>query len=835
MFKVKNAKTINNLANKSFNSNKLRNSFVIIAIALTTVLFTSLFTIGSSLMGSLQESTMRQVGSSAHGTFKNLELDEYEKISKNESIVNIGYSVVLGFPENKELTKRPTEIRYTSSEWQAKSMFAFPTKGRLPEAKNEMATDTMVLNRLGVPCELGQSITIEYKLDNKEIIDTFTLVGFWQGDNAIPASEIWLSPTYVKDKLIGFKGDKLYGKLNADVMFKNSLFIEKKMQNIVNESGLADNNIQYGVNWAYAGNNKNVDITTFLGIISAIFLIIFSGYLIISNIFYISIVKDIRFYGLLKAIGTTSKQIKKIIKRQATLLCLIGIPIGLVAGFLVGKVLTPMALSSLNLTNIVISLNPIIFIGAAIFSIITVFVSVKRPSKVAAKISAIEAIRNTDKTKNTRKKEKKTKKVTPFRMAKENIFRNKKKMIMVTASLSLGLIILNCAYSIVNGFNMDKYLSNSMVKDFTVADAAYFNVYKCYRGEQTLNKEFLSELYSKEGIQEKGNIYYHELEYAIDENIRNAVKQAIVNFDMSDNEAALFNEEISKENISTQLYGLDDSVLEELVCYEGKIDQQKFQTGKYVVVSTFDADGKIPFYKIGDSVMIDYPSGKSNEYEVMAMADIPYPISVRYRNIVDVKFFLPSHEFSQNMGELAPMLTTFDTDKKVQKEIESYLDNYCNNINKDLQYNSKDIFSKEFESLKTTYLSVGLVVSSILAFIGIVNFVNTTITSLISRKRELAMLQSIGMTRKQMSQMLIYEGLIYVCLTAFIVLILGSPLGYLAIKATMCNNIAFSPTFTVMPSMLCIPVFIIFVFVITLIAYRVINRKSIVERLREVE
>ena len=152
------------------------------------------------------------MGSNAHATFKNLDMQEYEKISKNKSIKEIGYSVVLGFAENRELIKRPTEIRYTSGEWQAKSMFAFPTSGRLPEAENEIATDAIVLDRLGIPCKLGQNVTIEYSLNNEKITDTFTLVGFWEGDSVISASEIWLSPSYVKDRLLGYEGDELYGK-----------------------------------------------------------------------------------------------------------------------------------------------------------------------------------------------------------------------------------------------------------------------------------------------------------------------------------------------------------------------------------------------------------------------------------------------------------------------------------------------------------------------------------------------------------------------------------------------------------------------------------------------
>ncbi|MDD2235323.1 MAG: ABC transporter permease, partial [Desulfitobacteriaceae bacterium] len=306
MFNVNNKKAINNLALKSFQANKLRNIFAVVAIVLTTILFTSLFTVSSSLLDSMQESTMRQVGGSFHGTFKYLQPEEYEKLKTHKLIKDIGYSVVLGFAENKELLKRPSEIRYTSSAWQAKGFFALPTTGRLPQDGKELAADTIVLEKLGIPCELGQRVTLEYTLSGQKIVDTFTLVGFWEGDMVIRASQIWLSQKYVEDKLIGYipmyEGD-FVGTINADVSFNNSSQIEKKLQKVIVESGYGINDITYGVNWAYIGNKEETDLLTVTGIVGIILLIIFCGYLIISNIFYIAIAKDIQDYGLLKAVG----------------------------------------------------------------------------------------------------------------------------------------------------------------------------------------------------------------------------------------------------------------------------------------------------------------------------------------------------------------------------------------------------------------------------------------------------------------------------------------------------------------------------------------------------
>lgn len=480
-----------------------------------------------------------------------------------------------------------------------------------------------------------------------------------------------------------------------------------------------------------------------------------------------------------------------------------------------------------------VSINPYIFIFSALFAVITVIISITKPSKLAQKVSPIEALRKTEA--QSRRKDKNSKKITMFRMANENIFRNKKKFLKVVISLSLSLIILNCTYSIANSFDMDKYLSNCMTKDFSVADAAYYNVYQTYNKEQTLSKEFLNQLYSNSQIKSSGNIYFEELIYPIDDNVKNTVISAIKEFDMSAEKSNFFNDEISRKNLEALYYGLDDSIIEDLEIFDGKIDKAKFKSGNYILVNTFDSAGKMNYYNIGDTVDLTFPNGSIKEYEVMAIAHIPYPISCRYSKPVDIEFFTSSKEFTNNLGNIAPMLTTFDVNEGSDSQIETFLDNYCTNINTDMQYTSKNIFVKEFENLKNTYMSVGITLSIILGFIGIMNFSNTIITSLIDRKHELAVLKSIGMTNSQTLKMLTIEGLLYIVFTFLLSLSLGSFIGFYLIQLSMGENIAFSAKFSVMPSILCSPILLIISTIVPIISHHIINKNSITERLRGIE
>lgn len=119
--------------------------------------------------------------------------------------------------------------------------------------------------------------------------------------------------------------------------------------------------------------------------------------------------------------------------------------------------------------------KPIFLVIAALFSFWTVWISCMKPCKVAARVSPVEAVRYTDTSYHGKKKEKKSKKVSTFSFAWANVGRNRKKVVIVVLSLSLSMILLNCVYSLVRGFDKDKFVSQYLVGDAMVTDASILN------------------------------------------------------------------------------------------------------------------------------------------------------------------------------------------------------------------------------------------------------------------------------------------------------------------------------------------------------------------------
>ncbi|HBB29430.1 MAG TPA: ABC transporter permease, partial [Clostridiales bacterium] len=217
------------------------------------------------------------------------------------------------------------------------------------------------------------------------------------------------------------------------------------------------------------------------------------------------------------------------------------------------------------------------------------------------------------------------------------------------------------------------------------------------------------------------------------------------------------------------------------------------------------------------------------------VANLPYNLTVRHSHPYNTELYMLNDEFISNAGNLTPMYTTFNVKDDFEDEMNSFLKNYCENVNPDMYYNSRDTFVEEFKTMQNSFKSVGLALSLIIGFIGLMNFVNTMLTSIISRRRELAMLQSIGMTKKQVNRMLVFEGMTYALLTTSFVLTIGLALSFLLVKFMFSGLWYFNLNFSAVPFLICIPILFILSLFVPVLSYKTVSKDSIVRRLREVE
>lgn len=852
MNKVKNQKVVERLSVRSLRSARLRNLVAVCAIALTTIMFTTLFTIGGSLLSTMQEATMRQVGTRAHGGFKFMTEEQYEQISKDKKIKDISYNIIIGLAENPELNKVCTEIRYTekkAAEWG----YCMPTTGELPEKKYDIATTTNVLDALGVPHKLGEKVTLEFTVKGQKISQEFTLCGFWEADVALGVSEAFVSREYC-DEVAPVLHVPLYeqeeidtinmyaGSVNPSLWFATSWDIEGQMDALMERCGLDKNLVNPGVNWGYA--TMDVDAGSIMLVVFVLLLVLLSGYLIIYNIFSISVTRDIHFYGLLKTIGTTGRQLKRIVRRQAFLLCIIGIPVGLAAGYFCGAILMPIIMKTTTIAiSMVISPDPFIFIGAALFALLTVWISCIRPCKIAASVSPVEAVRFTG-IAQIKKKRKKSRKVSSLSMAMAQLARERKKAVLVVLSLSLSLILLNGTYILVHGFDMDKFLNNLSVTDFLLEDATLRSGFigaEEMEGVSDRLRETVSEL---PGVKDQGCVWAKENVHVLSDAAWERTQEIV------EKNKGEFAEKYIRENlrmlkeahsIFSHIYGVDASILPYIGTdgeggfHRTQIDTEKFASGDYVIATAFWSDGRDAYYEPGDQVTLDFGNGKQKTYTVLEIGDIPYAMGPQHSHMIDVYFILPGDEFERQYGKTQPLCTTFNVEPEYREQTEQWAESYCEDVESNMTYTSKGTYEKEFQNEKNMFAIVGGTMGGILGLIGILNFVNAMITSIAARKQELAMLQSVGMTGKQVKRMLMGEGFIYITLTVGIALSVGSLICFGLIRLISLQIWFISYHFSVTPVLIATPILGLMALLVPLTGYHSISKQSVVERLRETE
>ncbi|MCL2077830.1 MAG: ABC transporter permease [Oscillospiraceae bacterium] len=844
--KVDNKSIIRKLTLRFMKAGRTRNIIAVIAIALTSIMFTSVFTIGANMLTTIQEQTMRQIGMSAHGGFKRLSSEQYEHIAKSPLIKDISFRKGLALAENDALIKEYSEITYAEPKF-AKWCFSFPTTGNMPVAKNELATSTLVLDALGLPHEIGVQVPLEFTVSDRKYTETFTLSAYWEGDTVLPAQHIWLSEEYV-DSVVAENviapTEQIAGHIFADLWFGNSFNIESKMEKLIAERGYVwgdgydeetgygtGNEVRPGINWAYM--TSEIDPSTVTIGALAVILILLSGYFIIYSIFVISVNADIHFYGLLKTMGATGKQLKKIVRGQAFALSIIGIPLGLILGYISGIVMTPLLLgmSTLDVKQ-TISVNPLIFIFAALFSLLTVFIGCNKPGKIAAKVSPVEAVKYSGNLK-IKKKTKKSRKVSTLSMAWASITREKRKLCVIVMSLSLALIMLNSAYSASLSFDMDKYLESYVTTDFAVSDATIFNYGIIEKNTDSVTSEFLDELDSR-GITDYGCVYYHaeslhELSPRAHENFIKMFEagrqdlERYYKFAIPQYERAVL-----EKTIPLQIYGHGKLPAETF--YD---DYEKLASGDYVLV--FGYSGENMVYAAGDKIIITNNEGESREFEVIKEIlgeGYPDALSVGFGLMPGEKIVMAENIFIEFFGEQSAMQVNFNVEDERIQEIETWLIEYTQNINPELAYASRATYTEEFESMQSTYIIMGGAMAFILALIGILNFTNSTIASIISRRRELAMLQSVGMTGKQLRQTLFFEGFCYTVLTVIFTFTAGLGITWLIVKVIAGQAWFFKQSFTIMPSVFCLAPLVAICAAAPIVCYGWLTRNSLVERLR---
>lgn len=738
-------KTLTNLVKGNLKSSKAKSVLICITIMLTTTLLTSVGIICNNWLKTNKAATIEYSGS-FEGIYKRVNKDKLDIIKNNASIDQYGIYKAIGTSQYEDSN---LGLIYADNTIKNMANIKFED-GTMPEKENEIAIESGYLNLLNNGAKIGDKIKLSYEsLSTGEIKEKeFILSGILQTSDISKAQKSYsaiISKSYfVSEEVDENTKYNVYinivkpKKLTADEVKESILSIAKNM-------GIEEYDVRINTDYI---NASNPDPQVIAGGIIVALIIILSSMLVIYSIFYVSVINKVHEYGKLRAVGATKRQIRKIILREGFILSCISIPLGIAIGYLIGQVVI---LKALKMDRYGVGgMNIFIAIGVAVITVISVLLSLLKPMKMACNISPVEAMRY-DGNDSKQKKRKGYEEINLKKITFANLSRNKKRTVITLLSLSLSGILFIVASTIMNCMNPE-----NMAKDHSLGDITV------YLDNYDWNEDGSNNLYDIQANNPLGKEMCERLENIPGVKKINMEKSAWASIDIGAGEKNL--EDI--QGFDKEFY---DELSEHLV--EGEINKEALESGEGLVY-THPSYAKEIGIKVGSTQVITIYDGKDSykkEFTVLALVDIG-GASIRIPESV--------------MDSLIKTDTTIRVGLEIKKDMLKSVEEEIKNITDNDEYLSYGTLEDSIETYKKSMAITSVLIYSLVIIIGVIglmNLINTMITSIITRKRELGILQAIGLSDKQLVKMLQIEGLFYTVGTLLITLTLGNILGYIAV------------------------------------------------------
>ncbi|HFL3597311.1 TPA: ABC transporter permease [Clostridioides difficile] len=786
------------IAKSNLKQNKSKSILIIITIILSTLMLSS---IGIYIVdaGAYQKENTIKYSGNYQGILANVDEKQADILSNHADVELTGEMNGVGVEKLEDDSN--ISLAYMNEDALKLNSFEF-IKGKLPSKENEIVLDSGALKALGYKNkDLGEKIKISYDdyKNDKKIEKEFIISGILKTSEISEAGKYYyaiISESYMRNTRDMSQEDfNIYMKFND----KSNLSIEQtkeKLDKIANDIGL--DTINTAVNENYI-NALKPDMETIMGGVFVGLVIVLSSILVIYNIFYISIVTKVQEFGKLRAIGATKKQIKNIVFKEGFILAGIAIPIGIILGYVLANII----IKSFMDIDVKSSRLPVI-LSVVVISFISVVLSLLKPMKVASKVSIVDAVRYTGNKISNKSKRKGYKNINLKRLSHANLERNKKRTYMTLASLILSGTIFITVSTALESFDAEKMAREHFPYDIEVRLSGYemnsdknpkdnLNILQM---DNPLSKDFFNQIKNMEGIK--------RIESA------RSVKIGMEDYDVE------FKYDLLQSINENDVKSLNKNII------DGKINLERLQTGDEIVITHVDT-AKEMGVKAGDKIRLTLYDGDKKikkEFKVQAIA-MGVPSFGIGKDFIDRTL---KYDSTSSLG--------IYTEEGKYQEIKDSI----KKIAKNNGFLETDFIDSRIESNKATISFIkimGYTLTGIIGVIGFMNLVNTMITSIVTRKKELGMLQAIGLTNKQLVKMLNSEAIYYTSGMMIGSILFGGILGYIAVIFLKKTGLSYATySLPIVPILLMIVCILIAQFITTYLIGRSFNKESLIDRVR---
>ena len=832
-------------------ANRTRNLFAVFAIILTTFMITTVFSLGINYMENMELMQVRTAGTSADVSLALPTTEQEQQIKSLDYVKMIGTQYMVGSVAEKNDEGRDLSIAlqyYDTTEWENHYQDAISKiNGSYPTQENEIMLSEDALEQLGITDPtLQMEIPLPYYDKNGQQERTFTLSGWFHSYTGVGIG--FVSESYCK---------------NAGYTLQEDGVLSLSLNKMPDDFWHIQDDVQLNEDQAFIGA---VSMSSSNGSVIAmvIFLVLFiigSGYLLIYNVLYISISKDTRFYGLMKTIGTTQAQIKTLVKKQALKFACIGIPVGILLATVVSFGIVPVFLQQgfvegKSVMDAEVFFHPSIYILSIIFSAITVWISCNAPAKKAAKISPVEALRYQNFAPSKKKSRNSTNGGKLSVMAFHNVFRDKKRAVLVFLSLFMGITVILGVNGVVGSIKGENFIKEYYDYNFEYIDTQFTQYERDTKELPQFDEHFVEQIENIDGVESVtvGKTVWAGIDFdeaALEEFMRVKYEDSSymakgISYEQTVDEL--------REYANAGEYGcyvttlVDYNALEEYnQNHETPIDIEAFRRGEFAIVG-MDNEQFTPNARLvgktltltadsTDGKPIDFPIGGAFTFD-----DYSNTLSDEIDRRKDIEI-VPNIIFVSEAGmerlTQEAIISGIGVDIKDMSELEQ-IDRELQSVNSTLtvsewQFNSPVAELEEFDQMFYSINLLGNGAAILLIVLGLINFVNVMLTGVIARKNEFAIMESIGTTKRQIRKILTLEGGIYALISTLLIMTLGN--AFLLLVADAVPSIANYAKFEYPVSLVVCLIAAIFVICLSVpaIVYKATSNETVIERLHNFE
>lgn len=840
-----NLKICRKLTWRDFKFHKVKNILLVLAATLITGLYSFTFLLGSSVEDAYLLNYQYSYGSTSHILYNGLTEHQADKLSQHPNVKDTVQIHSLGLLSDEMMGARSVKLAVTDRDY-AQSILSVPTTGRLPETPDEIALDEFTMDSLGVLHELGAPVSIQWTDSTGAAHRTdFTLCGWWASPTNFTEACAWITAECAANLLPGYP-DTASVTLGIDLHQPREL--EEQAQQIMKDQGVSE--AAFTTNLAYNDARMEIANQQAIPYYLPALVVLLCGFLMIYSIIHVALDQDTRFFAGLKNLGMTPRQIRTLLLEKAVILSLLGTVPGWLMGFGIHYFVTPRIVTGMEQNPALYFLSWEPFVVAALSTFGTVLLAYFLPAIRMGRLTPAEVLRNLDAKIPRGRGNGSAGQISIFRLSLRSLGRNKGRTALSLFSLLLSLLLLCSTWIRYVSYDESLYLNGVSPWDYTIEDGSAASTVQRYNpGNRAITEQMVNDLRGRTEVQEVSVLKSKEVELTASDELR----KRLVDFYNEPYDETMTRKEsqaaypnwiagLDRLEQTGSYYGLvvalEDAylryVLENCPVTSGSLDQEKFASGEYVVVSGAYAEG-VSSEAAGETVEL---GGQELTVLASVMNDVSFLSGANSpESSFHITYLVPLSLFDQLFPNEGIRQLAVNIDHSGQEEFESYLGAYKQGLNRGVSVWMRSDYQEVFQNSRLNDALPKLIVGIVLMGVGLLNFANMLVTKTVVRKKEFAVYQSLGMTQQQLRQLLLTEGVLHAALLAvfllpvtFLVTWFGMPVVF-----SQLNTWCMTYHYTLAPLWAALPLILLLAVVVPLACFRFVEKGSITERLRIVE